>query len=54
MLERINNELVKFIVERTGIRRETVVKVLKAEEAFFELEVERALNKAHSQRGDRL
>ncbi|EHR77728.1 hypothetical protein OCC_02632 [Thermococcus litoralis DSM 5473] len=43
MLDRINRELVDFIVARTGLSRETVIKVLKAEEAFFELEVERAL-----------
>ncbi|ASJ02680.1 hypothetical protein A3L09_05130 [Thermococcus profundus] len=48
MLERVNNELVNFIVARTGLSRETVVRVLKAEEAFFELEVERALNGAQS------
>jgi hypothetical protein len=43
VLEGINNELVKFIAERTGISRDIVVRILRAEEAFFELEVERAL-----------
>ncbi|MBP1910973.1 hypothetical protein [Thermococcus stetteri] len=54
MLEKINNELVEFIAERTGISRETVIQVLKAEEAFFELEVKRALKKKGSKRSSAL
>jgi hypothetical protein len=43
VLEWMNRELIEFIVEKTGISRDIVVRILRAEEAFFELEVERAL-----------
>ncbi|WP_170218370.1 hypothetical protein [Palaeococcus ferrophilus] len=48
MMGRINGKLVEFIVENTKIDRETVIRVLKAEEVFFAREVENALNRPGS------
>lgn len=43
MLREIKKELVDYISRNTGIDKETVVKVLRAEEAFFVLQLEKAL-----------
>jgi len=43
-MERMNRRVVDYIVERTGIDRETVVKILRAKEEFLAREIERILN----------
>ena len=41
----IRRELVEFINERTGIDRKVIVEVLRAEESFFVIQIEKALKK---------
>jgi len=43
MLREIKKELVEYISRNTGIDKETVVRVLRAEETFFVFQLEKAL-----------
>ncbi|ADT84551.1 hypothetical protein [Thermococcus barophilus] len=45
MLREIKKELVEYISRNTGIDKDTVVKVLRAEEAFFMMQIRKALEK---------
>jgi hypothetical protein len=43
MIARMNRRLIDYIVEVTGVDRETVMKILQAEEDFLAGEIERML-----------
>ncbi len=45
MIREIKEELVEYISENTGLDRGIVIKVLKAEEDFLMMEIEKALKK---------
>ncbi len=45
IVREIRRELVEFIKERTGIDRKVIVEVLRAEESFFVMQIEKALKK---------
>ncbi|WP_010477335.1 hypothetical protein [Thermococcus zilligii] len=50
MLRGIRRELVEYIHERTGIDRGAIVKILRAEEAFFAMQIEKSLKNEGSRR----
>lgn len=45
MIREIKQELVEYISRSTGLDREIVVKVLRAEEAYLMAEIQKALKK---------
>ncbi|WP_324734784.1 hypothetical protein VFC49_06055 [Thermococcus sp. SY098] len=45
MIREIRKELVEYISRSTGIDKKTVVEVLRAEEAFFMMQIKKALEK---------
>ncbi len=45
MIREIKKELVEYISRSTGIDKKTVIKVLRAEEAFFMMQIQKALEK---------
>ena len=45
MIQEIKEELVDYISRNTGVDKGTVVKVLKAEEMFFMIQIQKALEK---------
>jgi hypothetical protein len=45
MITEIRKELVDFIVKETLLDRETVIKVLRAEEAFIMVQIQKAIER---------
>ncbi|EEB74055.1 hypothetical protein [Thermococcus sp. AM4] len=43
MLARVRRELVDYIVKETNLNRETVIKVLRAEESFIMKQISEAM-----------
>jgi len=43
LLREIGEELVEYIIHSTGVDRETVLKVLRAEEKFLVLQIEKSM-----------
>ncbi|WP_173391297.1 hypothetical protein [Thermococcus paralvinellae] len=45
MIREIKKELVEYISRSTGVDKRTVIEVLRAEEAFFMMQIKKALEK---------
>jgi len=45
MIREIKKELVDYINKTTGIDKKTVIEVLRAEESFFMMQIQKALEK---------